>query len=93
MRGKFVAMVVFCLLAVLLPNVLSAQLTTSTIYGRVTDASSSDVHDMYTEVPTREPTDSLLCRIPNAAAPKCSLLLRDRLNGEGMKGFERTRQG
>jgi hypothetical protein len=32
---------------------------------------------MYTEVPTREPTDSLLCRIPNAAAPKCSLLLRD----------------
>lgn len=37
MRKNFGVVVVFCLLAVLFPNVLSAQLTTSTIYGRVTD--------------------------------------------------------
>jgi Carboxypeptidase regulatory-like domain/TonB dependent receptor len=37
MRAKFGVVVVFCLLGVLCPNVLTAQLTTSTIYGRVTD--------------------------------------------------------
>src|SRR3979490_2721673 len=38
MRGRFGVTVIFCLVAVLLPNVLRAQLTTSTIYGRATDA-------------------------------------------------------
>src|SRR5580704_17591254 len=43
MRGKFGVAVVFCLAAVLFPGVLRAQLTTSTIYGRVTDANSGTI--------------------------------------------------
>src|SRR5580704_6379484 len=43
MRGKFGVGVVFCLVAVLLPNVLRAQLTTTTIYGRVTDANGGTI--------------------------------------------------
>src|SRR5580698_981173 len=38
MRGKFGVAVVFCLVGVLFSSVLRAQLTTATIYGRVTDA-------------------------------------------------------
>src|SRR5467141_1637162 len=38
MREKFGVAVVFCLVAMLFPNVLRAQLTTTAIYGRVTDA-------------------------------------------------------
>lgn len=38
MRRKLGMLVVFCLVGVLFPGVLSAQLTTSVIYGRVTDA-------------------------------------------------------
>src|SRR5260221_1106986 len=38
MRRKFGVVVVFCLVAVLFPSVLDAQLTTTAIYGRVTDA-------------------------------------------------------
>src|ERR1700686_4321117 len=37
MRGKFGMVIVFCLTVVLFPNVLTAQLTTTAIYGRVTD--------------------------------------------------------
>jgi hypothetical protein len=43
MRGKFGVRVILCLVAVLLPNVLRAQLTTSTIYGRVTDANGGTI--------------------------------------------------
>jgi hypothetical protein len=43
MRGKFGVKVIFCLITVLLPNVLRAQLTTSTIYGRVTDANGGTI--------------------------------------------------
>jgi hypothetical protein len=43
MRGKFGVAVVFCLAAVPFPGVLRAQLTTSTIYGRVTDANSGTI--------------------------------------------------
>jgi Carboxypeptidase regulatory-like domain len=43
MRGKLGVRVIFCLIAVLLPNVLRAQLTTSTIYGRVTDANGGTI--------------------------------------------------
>jgi hypothetical protein len=38
MRRKLGMLVVFCLVGVLFPGVLGAQLTTSVIYGRVTDA-------------------------------------------------------
>jgi hypothetical protein len=43
MRGKFGVRVIFCFIALLLPNVLRAQLTTSTIYGRVTDANGGTI--------------------------------------------------
>src|SRR5580693_1671641 len=43
MRGKFGVKVIFCLITVLLPNVLRAQLTTSTIFGRVTDANGGTI--------------------------------------------------
>jgi len=43
MRGKFGMRMIFCLLAVLLPSVLRAQLTTGTIYGRVTDANGGTI--------------------------------------------------
>jgi hypothetical protein len=43
MRGRFGVIVIFCLIGVLLPNVLRAQLTTSTIYGRVTDANGGTI--------------------------------------------------
>src|ERR1700675_1224198 len=43
MRGKFGVAVVFCLVAVLFPGVLKAQLTTTTIYGRVTDANGGTI--------------------------------------------------
>jgi hypothetical protein len=43
MRGKFGVAVVFCLVAVLFSSVLSAQLTTTTIYGRVTDANGGTI--------------------------------------------------
>src|SRR5258707_5583923 len=43
MRGKFGVAMVFCLVALLWPNVLRAQLTTTTIYGRVTDANGGTI--------------------------------------------------
>ena len=43
MRGKFGVKVIFCLITVLLPNVLRAQITTSTIFGRVTDANGGTI--------------------------------------------------
>jgi hypothetical protein len=43
MRGKFGVAVVFCLVAVLFSSVLRAQLTTTTIYGRVTDANGGTI--------------------------------------------------
>jgi hypothetical protein len=43
MRGKFRVRVIFCWIAVLLPGVLRAQLTTSTIYGRVTDTNAGTI--------------------------------------------------
>jgi Carboxypeptidase regulatory-like domain/TonB dependent receptor len=43
MRGKFGVAVVLCLAAVLVPCVLRAQLTTTTIYGRVTDANGGTI--------------------------------------------------
>jgi len=43
MRGKFGVAVVFCLVAVVFPSVLRAQLTTTTIYGRVTDANGGTI--------------------------------------------------
>src|SRR5580693_39546 len=43
MLEKLGVAVVFCLVAVLFPGVLRAQLTTSTIYGRVTDANSGTI--------------------------------------------------
>src|SRR5580692_3975161 len=43
MRGKFGVKMIFCLITVLLPNVLRAQLTTSTIFGRVTDANGGTI--------------------------------------------------
>ena len=43
MRGKFGVVAVFCLVAVLFPNVLRAQLTTTAIYGRVTDANGGTI--------------------------------------------------
>jgi hypothetical protein len=43
MREKFGVAVVFCLVAMLFPNVLRAQLTTTAIYGRVTDANGGTI--------------------------------------------------
>src|SRR5580704_15788833 len=43
MRGKLGVAVVLCLAAVLVPGVLRAQLTTTTIYGRVTDANGGTI--------------------------------------------------
>jgi carboxypeptidase family protein len=43
MRGKSGVAVVFCLVAVLFPGALRAQLTTTTIYGRVTDANGGTI--------------------------------------------------
>jgi len=43
MRGKFGVVVVFCLVGVLFPDVLVAQLTTTAIYGRVTDANGGTI--------------------------------------------------
>lgn len=43
MRGKFGVEIVFCLVALLLPSVLRAQLTTTTIYGRVTDGNGGTI--------------------------------------------------
>lgn len=41
MRRRFGVVVVLCLVAVLFPNFLNAQLTTTAIYGRVTDATGA----------------------------------------------------
>lgn len=43
MRGKSGVEIVFCLVALLLPSVLRAQLTTTAIYGRVTDGNGGTI--------------------------------------------------
>jgi Carboxypeptidase regulatory-like domain/TonB dependent receptor len=65
MRGKFAVSVVFSLVAVLLPNVLSAQLTTSTIYGRVTDANGGTIAGAQVAVTN---TDTNLSRTAQTSA-------------------------
>jgi hypothetical protein len=65
MRGKFVVGVVFCLAAVLLPNVLSAQLTTTTINGRVTDANGGTIASAQVTVTN---TDTNLSRVAQTSA-------------------------
>src|SRR5260370_17315779 len=57
MRGKF-GVAVFCL-AVLFPNVLKAQLTTTAIYGRVTDANGGTIAGAQVDVTN---TDTNLSR-------------------------------
>jgi len=43
MRGKFGVVFLFCLLAILSPALLRAQITSSTMYGQVTDATGAGV--------------------------------------------------
>jgi hypothetical protein len=65
MRGKFAVSVVFSLVAVLLPNVLRAQLTTSTIYGRVTDANGGTIANAQVSITN---TDTNLSRTAQTSA-------------------------
>src|SRR5271155_4576207 len=65
MRGKFGMRVVFCLVAVLLPNALRAQLTTSTIYGRVTDGNGGTIAGAQVAVTN---TDTNLSRTAQTSA-------------------------
>ena len=65
MRGKLGVRVIFCLIAVLLPNVLRAQLTTSTIYGRVTDANGGTIAGAQVTVTN---TDTNLSRTTQTSA-------------------------
>src|SRR5258708_18781345 len=59
MRGKF-GVAVYCS-AVLLPNVMKAQLTTTAIYGRVTDANGGTIAGGQVDVTN---TDTNLSRTP-----------------------------
>src|SRR5713101_8802296 len=63
MRGKF-GVAVFCL-AVFFPNVLKAQLTTTTIYGRVTDANGGTIAGAQVAVTN---TDTNLSRTAQTSA-------------------------
>ncbi len=65
MRGKFGVGVVYCLLVVLFPNVLRAQLTTTTIYGRVTDANGGTIAGAQVAVTN---TDTNLSRTAQTSA-------------------------
>ena len=65
MRGRFGVKVAFCLVAVLLPNVLRAQLTTSTIYGRVTDGNGGAIAGAQVAVTN---TDTNLSRTAQTSA-------------------------
>src|ERR1700688_5225854 len=65
MRGKLGVRVIFCLIAVLLPNVLRAQLSTSTIYGRVTDANGGTIAGTQVTVTN---TDTNLSRTTQTSA-------------------------
>src|SRR6266851_312866 len=65
MRGKFGVGVVYCLLVVLFPNALRAQLTTTTIYGRVTDANGGTIAGAQVAVTN---TDTNLSRTAQTSA-------------------------
>src|SRR4029077_4355558 len=65
MRGKFAVAVVFCLVAVLFPGDLRAQLTTTTIYGRVTDANGGTIAGAQVAVTN---TDTNLSRTAQTSA-------------------------
>jgi hypothetical protein len=65
MRGKFGIGVVFCLIGLLLTNVLKAQLTTTTIYGRVTDANGGSIANAQVSITN---TDTNLSRTAQTSA-------------------------
>src|ERR1700740_887902 len=65
MRGKFGIGVVFCLIGLLLTNVLKAQLTPTPIYGRVTDANGGSISNAQVSITN---TDTNLSRTAQTSA-------------------------